>query len=48
MIEGFLPFIQNATVDILQPIWAARAVSRATKIIADVAAAYRMPIACTT
>jgi L-alanine-DL-glutamate epimerase-like enolase superfamily enzyme len=44
MIEEFLPFIQNQTVDILQPDLGRTGGITGAKIIADVAAAYRLPI----
>jgi L-alanine-DL-glutamate epimerase-like enolase superfamily enzyme len=45
LIEGTLPFIQNQAVDILQPDLLHAGGITGTKIIADVAASYRMPIA---
>jgi galactonate dehydratase len=45
MIEAFLPFIQNQTVDVLQPDLGRTGGITGAKIIADVAAAYRIPIA---
>jgi galactonate dehydratase len=44
MIEEFLPFIQNQSVDILQPDLGRTGGITGAKIVADVAAAYRMPI----
>jgi len=44
MIEEFLPFIQNQTVDILQPDLGRTGGITGAKIVADVAAAFRMPI----
>jgi galactonate dehydratase len=45
LIEGFMPFIQNQAVDYLQPDLVHAGGITGTKIIADLAAAYRMPIA---
>jgi galactonate dehydratase len=45
LIEGTLPFMENQSVDILQPDLGAAGGITGTKIIADVAASYRMPIA---
>ncbi|MGD0965890.1 MAG: mandelate racemase/muconate lactonizing enzyme family protein [Candidatus Acidiferrales bacterium] len=45
LIEGTLPFMQNQSVDILQPDLVHAGGITGTKIIADVAASYRMPIA---
>jgi len=45
LIEGTMPFIQNQSVDILQIDLAHGGGITGTKIIADVAASYRMPIA---
>jgi galactonate dehydratase len=44
LIEGFRPFILNQTVDCLQPDLVHAGGITGTKIIADLAASYRMPI----
>ena len=44
LLEEFLPFIQNQTVDYLQPDLGHAGGITGTKIIADLAAAYRMPM----
>ena len=44
LIEEFMPFIQNQAVDYLQPDLGHAGGITGTKIIADLAAAYRMPI----
>jgi galactonate dehydratase len=45
LIDETMPFIQNQTVDCLQPDVVHAGRITGTKIIADLAAAYRMPIA---
>ena len=45
LVEGALPFLQNQAVDILQPDLVHAGGITGTKIIADLAAAYRTPIA---
>jgi galactonate dehydratase len=45
LIEGFMPFIQNQAVDYLQPDLVHAGGITGTKIVADLAAAYRVPIA---
>ena len=44
LIEGFRPFIQNQAVDCLQPDLVHAGGITGTKIVADFAASYRMPI----